>query len=103
MIHFLRTANNKTVIEATAGKDDLSVAVDLVQFAEILLEINQNRLNELVAFVKDFSALQELRGEYFEHPSMTKAHGTHPETPNQFVERRFREVGACWDLRYVTD
>ena len=99
MIHFLRTATNKTVVEATAGKDDLSVVVSIPHYSKLLLD-NYERIQQCIA---DFSVLQELRGEYHEHPSMTRARGKHPEPPDEFVERRFREVGVRWDLYYVTD
>lgn len=99
MIHFLRTENNKTVVDATAGKDDLSVTVMIEPYTKLVM-LHNDKWHQLSS---DFHALQELRGEYFEHPSMTKANGTHPETPDKFVARRLKEIGGRWHLRHVTD
>lgn len=101
MIHFLRNQSNDTLVEVSATKDDLSVVVDLIEFAEILLAIDGDI--RAAEFVREFHDVQELRGEYFEHPDMARGGGKHPETPDEFVGRRLKEVGQRWNLAYVTD
>lgn len=101
MIHYLRMGTDpvidNTVVDATAGKDDLSVVVNIEAYTKLLM-LHSDKWHQLST---DFHAVQELRGEYFEHPSRTKAH--YPETPDEFVERRLREVGERWHLNYVKD
>lgn len=106
MIHYLRTPENKTVVDIEItqfgtnflGGGDIRVVVNLVEFSEILLKINPKDRTRIQQCIGDFAVVQELRGEWQKIP-LSKI----TESPDQFVKRRLNEIGASWGLRHVTD
>ena len=92
MTHFLRTKDNKSIVDIDAWKDDLSAVVIIDEYSKFLLD-NLNRKEEII---EDFYLLSEIRGEYHETPNQT-------ETPDELVGRRVKEIGKKYDLAYVTD
>ena len=92
MVHFLRTHDNITVVEADEYHLDFSLLVDVEAFARLLLNTNPPEQEDLIM---EFSTLQELRGEWFETNP--------PGTMTNFIAQRFKKIGAKYNLGYVTD
>lgn len=91
MTHYLRR-NGNTIVDVEATPNDISSVVCIIEYSRLLLR-EPNRQKEIIS---DFDGLQELRGEYWETPNQQ-------ETPDELAERRLREIGAKYDLAYVTD
>jgi hypothetical protein len=90
MTHYLRR-NGKTIVDVDATKNDVRSVVCIEQYSLFLLEeSNQSEI------IKDFDALQELRGEYNET-------NYQKETPDELVGRRLQEIAFKYELFYVTD
>ena len=104
MTHYLRTQNNKTVVDVetswpSGGDGNIQSVVIIEEYTKILLSTNQTRLaGRQKQCIEDFTNLQNLRGEWFETPLAEMK-----ESPDEFVTRRFREIGKRWDLHHVTD
>lgn len=90
MVHYLRQKNGKTIVDADATKDDLSVTVDIRTYSEFLLISNRK-----VEVIADFDRIQELRGEY--HETM------HNLSPDELAKKVLTAMAKKYDLDYVTD
>lgn len=91
MTHYLRH-NTNTVVDVESHENDLHCVVCIDGYSRLLLA-KPDRRHEIIA---DFSALQELRGEWHEQPKQD-------EMPSELAERRLREIGNKYGLQYVTD
>lgn len=97
MIHYLRTKDNKSVVDAqTKGTHDFSVVVCIDQFGPLLLREAENVL-DVSSIYTDFNDAQELRGAYFEgghHKTMTA---------DEFLAQELKKIGEKYGLVYITD
>lgn len=94
--HFIRDFKNNTIAdidERDGGKDFGSV----ISIGIYSLHLLKTPTSKRVEFVKDFDALQELRGEYWETRACKE------ETVGEFLKRRCSEVAEKWDFKYVID
>jgi hypothetical protein len=94
MVHFLRNKNNFTIIECDVHDNDLSTAIDLLEYSEILLglETETQRAN----FIDDMNYLNEIRRAWWEDDPGV-------QTPEEFATDVFSAAAKRWDLIYVTD
>lgn len=94
MVHFLRNKNNFTIIECEVHDKDLSAAIDILEYSEILLSLeSEEQRND---FVTDMNYLNEIRRGWWEDDPGV-------QTPEEFVTDEFAKVAKRWDLIYVTD
>ena len=96
MIHFLRTQNNRTIIECEVYNDDLSSSIDIYEYSMFLLNL-EGDLNEF--FVGDINDLNEIRGLWWEKE---KDFGNWTSI-NEFVASTYKKIGKEWGLKYITD
>jgi hypothetical protein len=94
MIHFLRTQQNRTLIECEVYKDDLHTSTNLTEYSLFLL--NSENKEEVIS---DFSSLDEIRGWWWEKEEMMGDW----KSIDEFVKTKFVEIADKYDLRYVTD
>lgn len=93
MVHFLRNNINRTVIECQVTKTDLSSAVDIFQYSNMLLGSDfQDTL------IKDIGVLNEIRGTWWEHE---KDFGDW-KSIDDFVASEFKRVAKAYHLNYIT-
>lgn len=98
MVHFLRDAENNTLIECEVYDTDLSAAIYLQNYSYHLLERIDTSVNidARYNFISDMNYLNEIRGAYWEdEPGV--------QTPEEFVAEEFLRVSTKWDLNYVVD
>lgn len=96
MIHFLRTKENKTIIECEVYSNDLSSAIDIYEYSMFLLNLEAD-LNEM--FVDDINNLNEIRGLWWEKE---KDFGNW-KSIDEYVASQYKKIGKEWGLKYVTD
>jgi hypothetical protein len=98
MVHFLRDAENNTLIECEVYDTDLSAAVYLETYSYHLLERIDTSVNidARYDFISDFEYLNEIRRAWWEDDPGV-------QTPEEFVTEQFARVAKKWNLYYVTD
>lgn len=114
MTHFIRTQNNKTILDLECwvkseyGNDgkhsfvEISASVDIETYSLFLLSI-QDPMTQL-KFIADMQELSELRGWLWEVYFMVKQN-----TPEEYgavreeVRKMLRHVCELYDLIYVED
>lgn len=94
MVHFLRNKNNFTIIECDVHDNDLSTAIDLLEYSEILLGLETETQRD--NFITDMDYLNEIRRAWWEDDPGV-------QTPEEFVTDVFSAAAKRWDLIYVTD
>jgi len=94
MVHFLRTKDNKTIIECEVTKDDLSSALDVSEYSNLLLS-NDNKDN----LIDDFSDLDDIRGWWWEKEEMMGDW----KSIDEFVSHHYKIVALKYNLNYITD
>lgn len=62
MIHFLRSADNNTIVDIETTDDDLHCVIDIREYSR-LLKWNHHLWHTIVEY---FSMIQEIRGLYLE-------------------------------------
>jgi hypothetical protein len=92
MTHFLRNKHNETIVDIEATKDDIHCVVDLMTYTYHIPTIGKTKRHE---FIQDMSAMQEIRGLYFE-----TQHGL---TPDKLAIMKCKEMAKKWQLGYVVD
>ena len=94
MIHFLRTQQNRTIIECEVYNDDLHTATNISEYSRFLLDsICQEEI------IEDFDSLDQIRGWWWEREEPFGDWASIDE----FVKTKFIEVAERYNLRYVTD
>jgi len=97
MVHFLRNKGNETIIECSVYKNDLSSAVELVSYSNMLIELHNKDLH--YPFLKDMSELDDIRGWWWE---MAKDSGDY-KSIDDFVKEKYMTVAKKHNLNYITD
>ena len=92
MVHFLRQDFNRTIIETSVFKKDLSSAVDLGVYTEQFV-IKGLKFD----FFNDINRLNNLRRIWWENMPEDE------EDPDEFVKAEYTAVAEKWNLFYVTD
>jgi len=92
MIHFIRDHNNNTIVDIETLKDDLHVTIDIHYYSIFLLSSEGP-----ISIVNDFSAIDELRSEWFETDAHTKY------TPTEFIRKVLPRYAEKYNLYYVED
>lgn len=92
MTYFLRNNNNQTIVDVEVTDADLHVVIDVATYSKFLLD-NYYRAD----IITDFSALQELRGDWFE---IERDKGV---SIKKFAESRLKEIGRKYGLYFVVD
>ena len=92
MIHFLRDAKNRTIIECEVYGDDLSSAISIPEYSYLLLESNDPN-----TLMWDFDELDNLRRIWFEGAEDDY------QSMNEFVIQYYSRVAKKHNLNYVTD
>lgn len=94
MIHFIRTKENKTLLECEVTKEDLHCSVGLEEYSNYLLNTEDKQ-----KFIQQISELYELRSLWWEvHEDSGKF-----KSKDDFVKYHFLKVVKEFDLSYVTD
>jgi len=91
MIHYLRTKNNRTIIECEVTHNDLHSYIDVEQYSKILIESDKKNV-----IVWDFDELHNIRRIWFENEDDSTG-------INDFVSNEYRRVAKKYDLNYITD
>jgi len=99
MIHYLRTSQNRTIIECEVTKEDLGSSVHILEYSRMLLNLNEANKGYAKSFLNDIDSLSEIRGLWWERE---KDFGDWKST-EEFVKSRFTEVSEKWGLSYITD
>ena len=107
MIHYLRSDNNRTIIECEVTKNDLSASVDIEQYSKILLDYiatglqtNNTKYNVILTnFKEQIHNLNEIRGWWFEK----EEDNDDWKSIDEFVATQFALVATEFNLKYVTD
>ncbi len=94
MIHFLRTQQNRTLIECEVNNDDLHASTNLTEYSLFLL--NSENKDKIIS---DFSSLDEIRGLWWEKEEMMGDW----VSIDEFVKTKFIEIADKYGLIYVTD
>lgn len=94
MTHYLRMEDGLTLVDVEAMASDIRCFVSIRQFSRLLLQTGYDKHEELI---NDFSAIQEIRGDWFEVLPNMKI------TTNDLAKRRLSHLAEKWDLQYVTD
>lgn len=99
MTYFIRTKDNKTIIDIDFFKnetiDDVSSVVDLIGYTETLLSLPKEKLH---LFCFDMSQLQEIRGIWFEGFVNKYKDGI-----KNFAKEFMLMMCEKWDLCFVED
>lgn len=95
MIHFLRNKDNRTIISCEVSSKDLSSAVDIEEYSNMLLDIPSN----MRSFIKAISGLDEIRGAWWEN----EMYSGNWKSIDDFVASEYKKVAEEYDLYYVTD
>lgn len=98
MIHYIRNANNDTVVDVESLPDDIRAVVCIDTYSPLLLELVAKG-HPFSGIVADFQALQEIRGEWFENVEIQRDY----KTPRDLAMKRVREIAKKYDLFYVED
>jgi hypothetical protein len=95
MTHFIRDIYNRSLVDCEVTKDDLRCLVVVDHYSRFLL---QNHYTKWPEIIQDFTAIQEIRGTWFEATPR-------PAVPlNEFVADAFKSLIAKYTgLHYVTD
>jgi hypothetical protein len=99
MIHYLRTSNNRTIIECEVTKEDLSCSVNILEYSRMLLNLNEANKGYAKSFLNDIDSLSDIRGLWWERE---QDFGDWKST-DEFVKSQFNEVAKRWGLSYITD
>lgn len=95
MVHFLRTTDNRTIIECEVYNNDLSAAVNIHEYSKMLIDLHNKDLHH--PFIKTMSDLSEIRGWWWE---MAR---TSYSSIDEFVADQFKQVAIEYNLNYITD
>lgn len=96
MIHYIRTENNKTIVDTETINNDIHIGIIIGSFAKMLLETEESKRNE---FIKDFDNLQDIREEWNGRQRIREEY----KNADEFVTLRFQNISKKWNLRYITD
>lgn len=105
MVHFIRSFENRTIIECEviAHKNDLSAAVNIREFVSKMKELHKWDQDD---FAEDIACLAEIRGWWWEQAEDSGQYASIDE----FVAEKFKAVvdkynhdDAFEHLIYVTD
>ena len=95
MTHFLRNKDNRTIISCDVSSKDLSSAVDIEEYSNMLLDIPSNMRD----FIKAISDLDEIRGAWWENAM----YSGNWKSIDDFVAEEYKKVASAYNLYYVTD
>ncbi len=93
MTHYLRTKRNETIVECEVSIDDLSSAIEIVEYSLLLL--GQDKPN---IFIYDFDEILNIRREWFEREMDSGDWGS----INEFVSAKYGMMAKKHDLNYIT-
>jgi len=101
MIHFIRDKESDTIVDCSATEDDIHCSVNIYNFWHFMEEYRERPtpawpLDYLDIAARDFDAVQEIRGLYWER-------NVDKETPDAMAARVLKEIAERYDLFYVTD
>jgi len=99
MVHYLRTSQNRTIVECEVTKNDLSSSVGVTESSRMLLNLNEANKGYAKTFLSEIASLSEIRGEWWEYAEMKGEW----KSIDDFVKSRFEEVASKWGLNYITD
>ena len=99
MVHFLRTQNNRSIIECEVYGEDLSSSVNILEYSRMLLSLNESDKLSARLFLKDIDSLSEIRGEWWEVEKMSGKW----KSADEFVNERFTLISNKYELNYITD
>ena len=94
MVHYLRTENNRTIIECEVTQKDLSSYVSIPEYSNLL--INSEDGNTLIW---DFDELHNIRSWWWEK----EEDSGDCKSCDDFVGEQYRRVGKKYNLNYITD
>jgi hypothetical protein len=96
MTHYIRTKDNKTIVDLDErGGDDFNTVVCIQEYTIFLLNLSPI---EQMEFMLDMDFLQELRGYWFE---VVEPKGD--ISMRDCITLKFVEIIKRWDLCYITD
>jgi hypothetical protein len=98
MVHFLRHGDNQTIVDLEAWKEDMSCVVNIREYTAFLNTLSPHDYYLRYAWMEDMFAIQEIREEYWGNYKNNKRY-----TPDEYAEKRCRELAKKWELAYVTD
>jgi hypothetical protein len=99
MTHYLRTSENKTIIECDVNGDDLSTCIHVWNYSSILLDLSESNRSYARSFAREFDDLSEIRGLWWERE---KEFGDW-NSVDEFIKSKFHQVSKIWGLNYITD
>jgi len=91
MTHYLRL-NGQTLVDIETTKDDIQCVIDIGNYSRYLL----SNVGNSETIVRDFDAIQEIRGAYFEQPHSHAA-------PSDFAKNYCKDFASKYGFSYVTD
>lgn len=103
MIHYLRTNNNKNIVDTDlyGTIDDLKISSNIfaVGYGRAVLDMEEDLVDD---FMKDVHFLNEFRGYYFEILRYKKDIETKEDVEN-ILKEKYETIANKYNLKYVTD
>lgn len=107
MIHFLRTKNNKNIVETEVYGviEDLRISSNIYAegYGRALIKLyDRDDVSVAIDFMHDINELNNLRGYYFE----TLIHDPNVTTKidvEKIFRSKYESIADRYDLKYVTD
>lgn len=99
MIHFIKTKQNKTIIECEVAKQDLSAVVNIYNYSMELGQMGHRSMEYIV----DFDTLSKIRSTFWEQ--VPKPSNTPPEKDaiEEFVKLKFIDICKKYGYLYKAD
>ena len=96
MIHFLRNANNETIVDIEVGEKSLRSMVSITDYTLYFLELDT--AEKKLMWMYDMSKAQELSGDFWHERDKGSE-----QTPEEFASQWCEKMAEKWDLNYVVD
>jgi len=99
MTLFLRTSDNRTIVDIEATDKDLHVVICIGEYSRLLLMIDPALQQE---FIEDFRHVQELRGVWFEKLRLDQWY-RYTYSSREFAQLVLTRLAFKYNLSFVVD
>ena len=97
MVHFIRNAENRTIIECEVTSKDLSASVDILYYTEHYRSLYEKDISSAVLFMDKMCDISNIRSWWWD----SEEDGGEWDSIDEFVKTKFREVAIIFELIYI--